>query len=206
MDKNTDKPLYVYKASASESRFAQFLGVLMLLILIPFLIGASSSDSLRGLIVFVSPLILGAIYFMWMFSAEQSLAVYENGLEYRFRKSRLFSRWEDLQRFEDRGTPRRPVRGISTAKLEKDYRWNTFDRVYFGSEEENFIPFFIVALPTRIINPQQFEKTGVGYVAWPDKSERVIDTAKFAETKFGRELLHYAPQLFEATEEKAKNG
>lgn len=186
--KNDESPIRVFKPSG----MMQFgLGLVIVLLVIHFSVMMNLGAEL-GMFMFLLLFFYAFIIWLLMISmSQQHLAIYEDGLEYRMGGNRIFSRWEDLQRFESRASGKSRILGIATLAVEKRQEGNAFERFLLMGRYENFIPLQIVRVPTR------WDGCWTGMV---------VDSAKFAETDFGRELLHYAPHLFEYGKEKAKNG
>jgi hypothetical protein len=196
--KRGEMPIRIYKPSRWIQFFAALLTVFAILLL--YLVNLSYCSI---------PIIIWYSYVIWallIISTQEQLAIYKTGLEYRLGNNRIFSCWEDLQRFEIRDKGRSQRIGVSSTKLEKRQEGNRLDKLLLSNRYTDFIPFHLIDVPAYYVNPQKFEKILLGYVPVANDSQPLVDIAKFAETDFGRELLHYAPQLFEASEEKQKNG
>jgi hypothetical protein len=185
--KNDEMPIRVYKPSG-WAQLVTWLIVTMMLGFFALLIQAG--DKVTWLMVFFIPFYGFILWALFLSNTQRYLAIYEDGLEYRFGGTVSFSRWEDLRRFESRASGKSSVLGIYTSHLEKRHDGNGFERFLLGGYDD-FIPLNLVLVPTR------WDGCWTG---------AVVDTAKMAETEFGRELLHYAPQLLEERKEKQKHG
>jgi hypothetical protein len=185
--KNNSMPIRVYKPSG----WMQFgLGLMIVFIVIHFSIMMRMGLEAGWFFLILVPLYGLILWMLLISSTQQHLAIYENGLEYRVGNNRRFSIWEDMQRFEIRPQGKSSVIGIYTSHLEKRYEGSAVERLLLHGYKD-FIPLTVVRVPTRWDG------------CW---SGAVVDTVKFAETDFGRELLHYAPHLFDYSKEKQKHG
>jgi hypothetical protein len=181
--KREDAPLKVYKPnSLIYLIFAMVAIIWLILTCFPLLLGISL-DMAAGIIFLIIPLGIGFLGVQVFINlTKESLAIYEDGLEYCNSEKIIFSSWKDLACLGVKGG----VCGIYAMTLTKKH-----DGESFLVEGEFFFPLNLVNISYRIEG------------CW---GKTVVDTAKFAETKFGRELLHYAPQLFENGKEKQKHG
>jgi hypothetical protein len=184
--KNSSMPLQVYKPSG----WMQFgLAVAIIFIVVHFSIMMRAGMEVGWFFLILIPIYGFILWILLISSTQQHLAIYENGLEYRMGGNRRFSRWEDMRHFEIRPQGKSSVIGIYSSHIEKRHEGSFIERL-LSSSHNDLIPLSVVHVPSRRIN-------------WWTRS--IVDTEKFAETDFGRELLHYAPHLFEDGEEKAKN-
>jgi hypothetical protein len=175
--KNHEMPIRVYK----PSRTLQLaLGVATALF---YAISASLvldfKEEFNWLLIFTILFFAVSIWVLIISMSQKHLAIFENGLEYRIGSNRFFSRWQDLQCFESRNIGRSTF-GISS---------NAIERLQEGTRLENLVMLY--AYPNDFI---------------PLDILDAADTDTLAKTDFGRELAHYAPQLFENGNEKQKHG
>jgi hypothetical protein len=184
--KNDEMPIKVYKPSGMRKFI---LVVAIIFIMIHFIIMFRAGSDLGGMMLVFIPFYALLLWILIIQSTQQYLAFYESGLEYRIGNNRIFSRWEDLRSLEIRGSGKSRTVGITTTALEKRQEGNGLERILVGYNTD-FIPLSVLSVPTQ--------RDG-----W---TSLAVDTESFAQTDFGRELLHYAPQLFEVAKEKAKRG
>jgi hypothetical protein len=123
--------------------------------------------------------------------SQTSITVYEDGLEWQRGGAKLFVRWEDLYELG-----RKPAGGSVSFGIYLNHsiepEVNGFaEKLIFG-RATNFITL------TGIVDvPSYWAGFGKG---------QMLDTYKFADTEFGRELMRYAPHLFrDNTDIKGKN-
>jgi hypothetical protein len=183
--KNDSAPLQVYKPSG----WMQLgLAAAIIFVVVHFSIMMRAGMEVGWFFLILIPLYGFILWLLLISSSQQHLAIYENGLEYRMGNNRRFSRWEDMRHFEIRSQGKSSIIGIYSSHIEKRQDGSFIERL-LSSSHTDLIPLSVVHVPIRRVN-------------WWTRS--VVDTAKFAESELGRELLHYAPQLFEDTEEKNK--
>ena len=111
---------------------------------------------------------------------------------------RYASTWDSLHNLDILTMPRETVIGIRSAvsitvEENKGVLAALARSFPSGIEDEYFLPLSpIINIPTRRMS------------VW--SGDTMIDFDKLAQTEFGRDLLHYAPHLFEDSKEKQKNG
>lgn len=184
--KNDEMPIRLYKPSG----WMQFgLGLMIIFVVVHFsIIMRIGLESGWFMLIFL-PVYAFILWMLVISSNQQYLAIYEDGIEHRMGSTISFSRWEDLERFEIRPQGKSTIIGIYTTAIEKRHEGSSIERFLLGGYKD-LIPLSVVSVPSRWDG------------CWTGS---VVDTAKFANTELGSDLLHYAPQLFEYGKEKNKN-
>lgn len=117
-------------------------------------------------------------------ATQMSLTLREDGLERHFGSSMIFSSWHNLSEFTIQSSGRNSITGISLKSLVKqEVSGGKVERKIFGTDLQNFIRLCDVV---RV--PVLYDKKA--------KKQRV-DIEKFVLTPFGKDLMQYAPHLFE---------
>lgn len=190
--KNDETPIRVY-GTTWYYKLATFMFIFL------FLVGVTLLKDYAPLRDYLAvrcgwPLgILFMVYLCVIFlidGTQQHLAIYETGLEHRQGTIISFAKWENLSHFGNlKGFPCI----ISNALIEqRGGRW--FEKFHVTSLNDD-----VIRLPQECGVPIHFVKDKDG------KVDRQVNIEMLLTTDFGRDLLHYAPHLFEYGREKAKN-
>jgi hypothetical protein len=127
------------------------------------------------------------LWYLYTFSFRTRLILYKDGLELQQGSAHFFAAWEHLSHFGGKKIGKAFRVGIYLHKIVQPEVKGILDRFHFGWPS-NFLPVTtVILLPRRWLG-------------------LFVDTEKLLETEFGRDLLHYAPQVFEVAKEKVKNG
>ena len=122
------------------------------------------------------------VYFLFIQVAESSLVIYEDGLEWRRGKSYLFAEWKNMRAIVRKNEGDAATYGIQLIKSVDVEINGLLDRFFFGSSTDYIRLTGLVTVPMR----------------WEGfRKGNLIKLEEFAETEFGQDLMHYAPQLFE---------
>jgi hypothetical protein len=125
-------------------------------------------------------------WFLYTISFRTRLILYREGLELRQGSSHFFVEWGNLSHFGGKKNGKAFQLGIYLHKIVHPDVKGILDKFHFG-QPNNFLPLTNIVLVPRL---------------WLGIA---VDTEKLAKTEFGRDLLHYAPHLFEESKEKVKN-
>lgn len=129
------------------------------------------------------------LWYLYILIFQTRLILYEDGLDLQQGSAHYFTNWENMSHFGGRSSGKAVQFGIYLHAPIQQEPSNFLERVSFG-KESNFLPITYVMLMPR--------RWSLGSVT--------VDSQALSQTQFGRELLHYAPHLFEYGKEKAKNG
>jgi hypothetical protein len=186
--KNDYAPIHIYKPSGSTQGG---LAIVCVFVVVHFSVIVRTGLEIGWFFLALLPIYALILWLLIIYSNQQHLAIYEDGLEYCLGNNRTFSRWEDMRRFESRSAGRSRILGIYTIATQKRQEGNSFERLLLMLRYPDFIPLStVVRVPTR------WDGCWTGMI---------VDTNKLADTEFGRAILPYAPHLFEYRKEKVKN-
>jgi hypothetical protein len=187
MRKNEDViPIKVYK---QKGMLYWGLVFIIVIIGIHFMVIASPlvEDSMTTWIIngFVMLLYSSFFFTLFVLAGRTSLAIYEEGIEWRRGGSSMFATWDNLSHIGAKNEGDATTHGI-------------FLHRQIESKVNSWVDKHFFALSGDYIRLTGFVKVPINFKGLLKGSE--IDFDEFAKTEFGQDLLHYAPHLFEKSE------
>jgi hypothetical protein len=141
--------------------------------------------------VFLLPLYTWLLWYTIIIWTQTRLIVYEDGIEIQRGASSFFSPWENMRHFGLYSYAQKNRYGIFLHEKVQPEAQGLVEKLFYGWSSNFIMLNEFVYVPWRWVGFFQ------GYT---------VDVSKLRDTEFGRQLLQYAPHLFEYGKEKQKNG